>query len=81
MAGGQPADGTGFLKAAWVLYLVSIALGLLTMMSLTGTLEMTTPDSPEPTIWNSAIRMFSTAQVLTFGVALTLTMVFGLKAF
>lgn len=79
--GGQPADGIGFLKAAWVLYLISIALGLLTLMSLTGTLEMTAPDAEQPSIWNSAIRMFSTAQVLTFGAALTLTMVFGLEAF
>lgn len=72
-------DGAGFLQAAWVLYLVSIVFGMLTLMALTGNLERPGQDRA-PSIYRGNIVAFSACQVLAFSVAMILTLVFGFKA-
>jgi len=74
-----PAGSAGFLQAAWVLYLVSIVFGMLTMLMLTGNLER--PGAGKsPSIYRGNIVVCSIAQVLTFSAAIGLTLVFGFKA-
>lgn len=71
-----PAGSAPFLKAAWVLYLLSIVFGIFTLLSLTGNLEK----EESPSIYRGNIVVFSMSQVLSFGCALALTLVFGFKA-
>jgi hypothetical protein len=79
-----PSGSAGFLQAAWVLYLISIVLGILTLLMLTGNLERpgVGKDGVErdPSIYRGNIAVCSIGQVLTFSAAVTLTLVFGFKA-
>jgi hypothetical protein len=63
-------DGSaGFLQAAWVLYLVSIVFGVLTLLNLTGNLERPGPGST-PSIYRGEhplLLMRSGADVLPGG--------------
>jgi len=68
---------TGLLEVAWGCYLASILFGLLTLMSLTGTLGATTVDS----IYTSSIRVLAGVQVVLFFGALILTLLFGTRVF
>jgi hypothetical protein len=75
------------LQIAWVLYLVSVAFGLLTMMALTGQIaepEVRSDGSDGPevidVVTTAAIRLPSLVQVLTFSAALVLTTVYGFQA-
>jgi hypothetical protein len=70
------SGATAFLQAAWIFYLVSIIFGMATLLTLAGNLEK----MAEPSIYNSGIVAFSIAQVLTFAIAIALTLVFGFKA-
>ncbi len=73
------SDSEQFLQAAWVLYLVSILLGILTLLSLTGNLER--PGQGDgPSIYRANVVVFSIGQVLTFIAAVALTLVFGFSA-
>ena len=60
---------------AWTFYLVSSVFGLWTLMALTGTLA---PIKPPPTDFDlkANVRIPSGLQILTFGVALGLTIAF-----
>ena len=78
-AGGGVAD-VGALKVAWLLFLLSVVFGLLTLMGLTGELE-SPPDGKQPSIYDKQIQWTSLGQVATFGAALVATIVFGLRAF
>jgi hypothetical protein len=73
-----PAGSKAFLQASWVMYLVSIVFGIVTLLALTGNLERA--EQGNVSIYSGAIRIGSSAQILTFAVALILTLVFGFKA-
>ena len=75
------------LEISWVLYLVSVAFGLLTLMALAGQIaepQVKRSDDGEEhavdTINTGAIRTPALAQVLTFGIALVLTLIYGFEA-
>lgn len=68
-----------WLQFAWVLYLVSIAFGIFTLMALTGTLADPKAKAP-PSINAGNVRLFALAQQFSFFVAVALTLVFGFKA-
>lgn len=69
----------GFLQTAWVLYLVSIVFGVLTLLMLTGNLERP-GEGRTPSIYRGNIAFCSGGQVLTFCLAVVFTLVFGFKA-
>lgn len=73
-----PSGSEVYLQAAWVVYLISIACGVFTLQALTGQLER--PEAGTPSIYSSGIRKGSIAQIVSFAVALALTLVFGFKA-
>lgn len=75
------------LEISWVLYLVSVAFGLLTLMALAG--QIIDPEVKQDqdgklevidTINTGAIRVPAIAMVLTFGVGLALTTIYGFEA-
>jgi hypothetical protein len=74
-----PEGSIGFLQAAWILYLVSIVFGILTLLMLTGALERP-GEGRTPSIYRGNIVACSIVQVLTFSAAVALTLVFGFKA-
>ena len=80
IVGGVPDGDRWALKVAWVAYLLSIICGLATLMNLAGNLERP-GDNREPSIYRGSIKLFSTLQVLTFGVGMAFTLWFGLIAF
>jgi hypothetical protein len=61
---------------AWTFYLVSAVFGLWTLMALTGTLA---PVKPPPTDFDikGNVRLPSALQIVTFGVAVILTIRFA----
>jgi hypothetical protein len=73
------AGSAGFLQAAWVFYLVSIVFGILTLLMLAGNLERP-GEGKSPSIYRGNIVSCSIIQILTFCVAVALTLVFGFKA-
>jgi hypothetical protein len=74
-----PEGAVSFLHTAWVLYLVSIVFGILTLLTLTGNLERP-GEGPAPSIYRGNVVSCSICQVVTFTVALALTLVLGFKA-
>jgi hypothetical protein len=73
-----PESAVRFLQAAWVLYLVSILFGILTLMRLTGVLGKS--GSGGPSINERRIRLVATVQVLCFFMGVAFTLVFGFIA-
>lgn len=73
-----PSGAEIFLQAAWVMYLVSIAFGVLTLMALTG--QLARPEGEAPSVYSGAVLRFAQGQVFSFGGALILTLVFGFIA-
>ena len=71
-------NGEGWLEAAWVLYVVSVPLGVATMMTLAGNLEKKTTTTPS--IYAGNVRFFGLGQVFAFALALIFTTVFGFEA-
>jgi hypothetical protein len=71
--------GITFLRAAWVLYLVSVILGIFTLLSLAGNLERP-GEGQTPSIYRGNVVTFSIGQIACFGAALAFTLVFGFKA-
>jgi hypothetical protein len=65
---------------SWVFFLVSIPMGVLTLMALTG--SMTTPKrgDAKPSIWEGNTRFLASAQVFFFSVAMALLITFGAMA-
>ena len=74
-----PKGSAGFLHAAWILYLVSIVFGILTLLMLAGNLERP-GEHKRPSIYRGNIVSCSVVQIVTFCVAVALTLVFGFKA-
>ena len=71
-----PASAHVFAYWAWYLFLLSIALGILTLSTLTGNLARKT----NPTPYASNSTFFSILQFLTFGAGLVLTVIFAVKS-
>ncbi len=72
-----------WLEAGWLLYLLSVLGGVVTLMALSGNLER--PNKPTeaakpPSIYRSNIRWPSAFQLVTFFLAVGCTLVFGWKA-
>ena len=65
---------------SWALFLVSIGFGLLTLMALTGSLERADSESTTPSIRAKNVTAPAIAQVLSFFLALLLTVWFGVLA-
>ncbi|SEC08076.1 hypothetical protein [Terriglobus roseus] len=62
-------------RDAWFFYLISILFGLWTLMALTGTLAPTGGAATDFTLkWN--VRLPSLLQILSFGIAVLLTISF-----
>ena len=74
-----PAGSAPFLYSAWILYLVSIVFGILTLLALTGNLERPAAGK-SPSIYRGNIVACSIIQVLSFSLAVALTLVFAVKA-
>lgn len=75
------------IALAWIFYFISIAFGLLTMMALTGSLAPvkapadSSETTPPASIRSPNVTRLSAAQVITFGIGLVLTIIFGILAF
>ena len=78
-----------YLAVTWGIFILSIILGILTMMSLTGTLDPMKNDENEKdnqekpmdmSINGQNVKNFSKYQILTFLIGLILTVVFGYKS-
>jgi hypothetical protein len=71
------------LAVGWFFFLVSIILGLWTMLALTGSLApVTDPEGPAaaPSIRGTNVVVPSCAQIITFVFGLILTIIFGVFA-
>lgn len=79
VASSASSASVGFLQAAWVLYLVSILFGILTLLALTGNL-VRPGQGGTPSIYRGNIVVSSIGQVLSFVIAVALTLVFGFKS-
>lgn len=75
------------LEISWILYLVSVGFGLVTLMALAG--QIVDPEVKQSangkqqavdTINTGAIRIPAIIMVLTFGAALVLTTIYGFEA-
>jgi len=77
VAGPEPR-GTVFIEFAWGCYLASTMFGILLLMALAGNIER--PQAGSDSIYSGTIRLFSALQVVFFGLALTLTLLFGIGA-
>jgi len=73
-----PSGSEIFLQVAWVMYLVSIAFGIFTLQALTGQLERA--EGEHPSIYSDVIRKASMGQIISFGLALILPLIFGFMA-
>ncbi len=67
------------LEIAWVLYVLSVIAGVVTLMSLTGNLERPAEEKRD-SIYSGNIRVFAGAQAILFLLALIFTVVFGFGA-
>lgn len=77
-------DNKMWLFAAWILFLISIIAGLLTMMALTGTLEP--KDKPSsasilytPTVRGTNVTIPSIVQIVAFLLGIIFTAIFGMR--
>jgi hypothetical protein len=70
-----PKSAHALLEIAWVLYIVSLAFGILTLMSLTSNLA-----GSSPSINATDTRIVSALQIIVFVAALGFTVAFGFKA-
>lgn len=60
-------------RLSWIVFLLSVIFGIVTMQTLSGNLET----KEAPSIYEGNTRLFSTLQLLMFALGLTLTLVFG----
>lgn len=81
-----PTSTRVWLEVGWLLYLLSILCGVITLMALSGNLERpgkidkTSNTDKEPSIYRGNIRAPSVLQVLLFLLATVATVIFGAKA-
>jgi hypothetical protein len=64
----------GWIQAAWVAYLISISFGVLTLMSLTDNI------AKDKSIHEKETRIVAGVQIVSFAIALLLTVIFGFEA-
>jgi uncharacterized membrane protein len=64
------------LTLSWIALVVSAIAGLFVLLNLTGVLTK----EPRPDFYKASIRFFSFIQLLAFGLALILALVFGWSA-
>jgi amino acid transporter len=69
--------------AAWIFFLLSTVCGLWALMALTGTLAPSdeNPPTDEDFVIGGNVRHASAAQIITFGLAVILTMAYVVFAF
>lgn len=71
------------MEASWILFLISIVCGLLSLLSMTSNLwpkvSAERSNSP-PDIWTSDLRNFAIAQVIFFGLGFIAVIVAGFHA-
>jgi hypothetical protein len=75
-----PAPARGWAYLAWLFFLISILLGFGTLMCMTGELQPKANNgvgTNNPSIWRGNITFFSSAQIGTFLIAISLTAWFG----
>jgi hypothetical protein len=72
-------SATWFLRAAWLLYLLSILAGIATLSALTGVLGTTKDNDNVPDIYSPGIKWAALAQVASFVLAMALTLAFGFE--
>ena len=75
-AGGTAQPGRDLLTWAWILFFASVCFGMWTLLRLTGEVSKTSGWS----LFDWGIRLPSFLQVVTFGLGLLLTLVFGASA-
>jgi hypothetical protein len=63
------------MEAGWILFLISIVFGVMTLMTLSGNLER--PQSDSPSIYGGNITAMAGAQMIAFFLALGCTIAFG----
>jgi hypothetical protein len=79
VAGEDAKNVLEWLHAGWGFYIASIAFGVVTLMMLAGNLERP-HRGQKPSIYGWNIVVFAIGQVGSFGCALVLTAIFGIKA-
>ncbi len=67
------------IEIGWGVYVLSILFGVLTLLNLSGNLERP-GDGKSPSIYAGSIRCFSALQVITFVIAVGVTIAFGVIA-
>jgi hypothetical protein len=72
-------DALVYLHWGWVLYLVSVLFGVMTLMALTGNLQRP-QKTGEHSIYAGNIRALGVCQIVVFFAALILTLIFGIAA-
>jgi hypothetical protein len=70
-----PSTGKTFLAVGWVLYLLSVILGVATLMNLAGNLER--PQNDRRSIYAGSIRLLGGMQAVAFLLAIACTITFG----
>ncbi len=72
-----------FVGASWILNIVSIVCGLLTLMAFTAELEPKDSSTPQPTptIWSPSVVSTAVFQVITFLAAMTALVVFAIASY
>lgn len=69
-----------WLLAAWVAFIITIMCGIWTLMALTGSLEPISNNENGTSINGKNVRLPAILQVLSFIVALSLTITYGFKS-
>jgi len=75
LAKGAPDWAVWTLSAAWFVFLVSVVFGVATLMALTGSVVDRHRD-----VYDQGILRWARLQILSFLVAVVLTIVFGVAA-
>jgi hypothetical protein len=73
---GAGSGSIRVLVVTWSALALSILLGVLTLMKMTG--EIASPRNPSPTVYGGAVRALSALQLLAFLVGAIGTFLFGL---
>jgi hypothetical protein len=70
---GNATANRSLLLAAWILFLVSIAFGILALMAMAGSLSK----NREASIYDRNIAIPASIQILTFFAGLTVSVIYG----